>query len=164
VAPPEAGPLGEPGKKERDAKRVQAVIDFVQRKSPVTAETTPEQFERCATSAAKALRALGKVKVPALDVEASEQGAAPVRCRCWPRWGKPAGMTRRRRSWNRWMRLWAVPREGGADPGIRPEAGPALSRCALVEFAKEYNEDFKNVILKPDQRGKESAACTRGWP
>jgi hypothetical protein len=154
VAAPESGPLGEPGKKVRDAKRIQAVIDFLKRKSPASAEDPPDLVEAVRYVRREAVRALGQIQSPAVEVEAKANKVLA-----------PAAAA-----------LLGVLSGKGMDPppsrGEQVDAVVALCRmkgariaeydqtlavpfiaAALADFATEYNGDFKNVILTSNQRG-----------
>jgi hypothetical protein len=157
ASPPEAGPLADAGRKERDAQRIQTVMDFVKRKSPVTPEMTPEQFEAVRYVRREAVRTLALVKVPALDVDTKKNKVlAPVAVTLLSVLaGKGAGID--------------------PPPSFLEQMDAAIGLChmkssqiesydrklalpfialTLAEFAKEYNEDFKNVIVQPAQRGQ----------
>jgi hypothetical protein len=156
AAPPDVGPLGDPGKKERDAKRIQAVIDFVKRKSPVSAEAPPEQVEAVRYVRREAVRALGQIQSPAVEVEVkANKVMAPVAATLLTVLaGKAAGLDPPP----------SLPEQVDAAVALCRMKGARITEydqtlvlpflaATLAEFATEYNGDYKNVILSDKQRG-----------
>jgi hypothetical protein len=157
AAPPDVGALGLPDKKERDAKRIEAVIEFLKRKSPLSEGATPDQVEAMRFVRREAIRALGQIKVPALDVEVKKNKVmAPVA-----------------------MALLGVltAKGGGMEPAPslseQYEAAAALCQMNgrrieefdqsltlhfvatfLADFATEYNRDRENFGKGPNKGGK----------
>jgi hypothetical protein len=157
AAPPDVGALGAPDKKERDAKRIEAVMEFLKRKSPLSEGSPPDQVEALRFVRREAIRALGQIKVPALDVEVKKNKViAPVA-----------------------MALLGVLNAKGS--GIEPapnlteqyEAAAALCQMNgrrieefdqaltlyfvasfLADFATEYNRDRENFGKGPNKGGK----------
>jgi hypothetical protein len=156
---PRAGVLAPPDQVENDAKRVQAVIDFVKRKSPITDDMTSEQAEAVRYVRREAIRALAKVQVPALFVEPkANKVKAPVAVALLGLLaGKSAGVDPPLSLLEQCDASLALCNMKWA--GIIPEYDPTLAAPfvarTLAEFAKEYNDDFGKVIRKPSEQGKE---------
>jgi hypothetical protein len=156
AAPPDVGPLGAPDKKERDAKRIQAVIDFVKRKSPVSAEAPPDQLEAVRYVRREAVRALGQIQSPAVEVEVKQNKVmAPVAATLlMVLAGKAAGLDPPPSLPEQVDAAVAMCRMKGARISEYDQALalPFLA-VTLAQFATEYNGDYKNVILTDKQRG-----------
>jgi hypothetical protein len=162
---PKVGPLADAARKERDAQRVQAVIDFLKRKPPLTPDMTPEQVEAVRYIRREAVRAFIPLRVPALDVDAKRNKVlGPVAVAL--------------------LGVLATKGEGAELPpslGERVDAAVALCHmkgtriaefdqrltvafvaAALADFATEYNGDFKNVILSDKDR-KDKVGALHPW-
>jgi hypothetical protein len=155
AAPPDVGPLGAPDKKERDAKRIQAVIDFVKRKSPVTADMTPEEVEAVRYVRREAVRALAQVQIPAVDVEVkTNKVMAPVALTLLGVLaGKSAGIDPPPSLNEQVDAAVALCRMKGARiPEYDQKLVLPFLAAVLAEFATQYNDDYKNVILNDKER------------
>jgi hypothetical protein len=158
---PKVGPLADADRKQRDARRVQTVLDFLKRKPPLTPDMTPEQVEAVRYVRREAVRALIPLRVPALDVDAKKNKVlAPVAVAL--------------------LGVLATKGEGTELPpslGERVDAAVALCHMkgarigefdqrlavafvalALADFGTDYNLDFKNVALNPSERGTKPGA------
>jgi hypothetical protein len=159
---PRAGVLAPPDQVENDAKRVQAVIDFVKRKSPITDDMTSEQAEAVRYVRREAIRALAKVQVPALFVDPkANKVKAPVAVALLGLLaGKSAGVDPPLSLLEQCDASLALCNMKWA--GIIPEYDPKLAAPfvarTLAEFAKEYNDDFNNVIFNQKQQGQKPGA------
>jgi hypothetical protein len=166
---PRAGVLAPPDQVDGDAKRVQAVIDFVKRKSPITPEMTPEQAEAVRYVRREAIRALAKVQVPALFVDPNpkvNKVKAPVAVALLELLaGKSAGVDPELSLLEQCDAALALCNMKGAR--IIPEYDPKLAvpfvARTLAEFAKVYNDDFNNVIFNEKQRGKDKLGALYPW-